>query len=194
MLKKGFTLVELMAVIVIISLIALLTFPNIINQIKRTKKSTNKMVEDIVLQQTKNYVQDNPDEFKDKKYCFSIQTLVDKNYIKEGIVKSNQFVDNKVIYITTEGDFKYEVVDKDKCNTYDYVDNEGNGYNEVEYIEATGEQYIDTEYVFKTKPKVVGDIMITSSNDLDIMGTNTAQEGCFIIDFAIGNKNIYYRY
>ena len=31
--KMGFTLVELMAVIIIISLIAILTFPNIINQI-----------------------------------------------------------------------------------------------------------------------------------------------------------------
>ena len=29
--KKGFTLVELMAVIIIISLIAILTFPNLIN-------------------------------------------------------------------------------------------------------------------------------------------------------------------
>ena len=36
--KKGFTLVELMAVIIIISLIAILTFPNIINQIKKSKQ------------------------------------------------------------------------------------------------------------------------------------------------------------
>lgn len=144
--RNGFTLVELMAVIIIISLIALLTFPNIINQIKKTKKSNNKMIEDVVIEQAKKYVSDNTDDFQEKKYCFSIDTLVDKDYVKDEIVKINDFINKKVVYITNEGKYEYNIVDKDKCNTYDYVDNEGNGYTEVEYIESTGEQYIDTAY------------------------------------------------
>ena len=36
-MKKGVTLIELMAVVVIISLVCLLTFPNIVNQIKKSK-------------------------------------------------------------------------------------------------------------------------------------------------------------
>jgi len=65
-------------------------------------------------------------------------------------------------------------------------------YIKLAYIESTGEQYIDTEYVFKNKPKVVGDIMVTSGYDRDIMGTPLNIPGCFIIDF--GNNNLYYRY
>lgn len=65
-------------------------------------------------------------------------------------------------------------------------------YTKLEYIESTGTQYIDTEYVFKNKPKVVGDIMITSGSDKDIMGTPIAKAGCFIIDFK--GARLYYRY
>ena len=146
--RSGFTLVELMAVIIIISLIALLTFPNIINQIKKTKKSNNKMIEDVVIEQAKKYVSDNKDEFQDKKYCFSIDTLVDKDYVKDSLFKNNNYLDKKVIYITNsnEDGYNYKMMDKDKCNTYDYVDNEGNGYIMVDYLESTGIQYIDTNY------------------------------------------------
>jgi len=66
------------------------------------------------------------------------------------------------------------------------------GYQEVEYIENTGTQYIDTEYVFKTKPKVTGEIMVNSKNDMDLMGTSIATEGCFLINYE--NLDIYYRY
>ena len=88
--RNGFTLVELMAVIIIISLIALLTFPNIINQIKKTKKSNNKMIEDVVIEQAKKYVNDNEEEFQDDDgYCLSIDTLVDKGYVNEQLVDIN---------------------------------------------------------------------------------------------------------
>ena len=63
---------------------------------------------------------------------------------------------------------------------------------ELQYIETTGTQYIDTEYVFKNKPKVTGDIMVTSGYDRDIMGTPLNIPGCFIIDFS--NTTLYYRY
>lgn len=66
------------------------------------------------------------------------------------------------------------------------------GYQEVEYIENTGTQYIDTEYVFKTKPKVTGEIMVNSKNDMDLMGTSTVAKDCFIINYE--KLDIYYRY
>ena len=65
-------------------------------------------------------------------------------------------------------------------------------YQQVEYIEARGTEYIDTEYVFKNKPKIIGEIMLTSSGDLDIMGNSSAIEGCFIIDFF--GSSLWYRY
>ena len=94
--RNGFTLVELMAVIIIISLIALLTFPNIVNQIKKTKKSNNKMVEDLVLTQAKKYVSDNPSEFEDNEYCIGIDALLNNDYIKDGIVKNSDIMSRKL--------------------------------------------------------------------------------------------------
>ena len=67
-------------------------------------------------------------------------------------------------------------------------------YYRVEYIETKGTEYIDTEYIFKNKPKIVGEIMITSGGDLDIMGNSNAKIGCFIIDFRIESNALYYRY
>jgi len=113
--RNGFTLVELMAVIIIISLIALLTFPNIINQIKKTKKSNNKMIEDVVIEQAKKYVSDNNDELLEDEYCMPISTLIDNDYIKEDIVNINDIKDNKVVHITLDNNNSYEVLDKNKC-------------------------------------------------------------------------------
>ena len=113
--RNGFTLVELMAVIIIISLIALLTFPNIINQIKKTKKSNNKMIEDVVIEQAKKYVSDNKEDLLEDEYCLSISTLIDNDYIKEDIVNINNIKDNKVVHITLDNNNSYEVVDKNKC-------------------------------------------------------------------------------
>ena len=113
--RNGFTLVELMAVIIIISLIALLTFPNIINQIKKTKNSNNKMIEDVVIEQAKKYVNDNKDELLEDEYCMPISTLIDNDYIKEDIVNINDIKDNKVVHITLDNNNSYEVLDKNKC-------------------------------------------------------------------------------
>ena len=126
--RNGFTLVELMAVIIIISLITLLTFPNIINQIKKTKKSNNKMIEDVVIEQAKKYVSDNEDEFQDENYCFSIDTLLEKDYVKDSLFKNNDFLDKKVIYITNtnKDGYNYKIMNKNKCSTYDFVDNDAN--------------------------------------------------------------------
>ena len=63
---------------------------------------------------------------------------------------------------------------------------------ELKYIETTGTQYIATDYVFKNKPKVIGEIMITSDSDLDIMGNAKKQVGNFIIDFL--RSTLFYRY
>ena len=63
------------------------------------------------------------------------------------------------------------------------------------YIGSTSaNQYINTKYVFTNKPAVVAHAMMTANNDTDFLGMPTAKDGCFIIDYADGNKKLYYRY
>ena len=164
--RNGFTLVELMAVIIIISLIALLTFPNIINQIKKTKKSNNKMIEDVVIEQAKKYVNDNEEEFQDNDgYCLSIETLVDNGYVKEELVSINEKKDNNVIMMIRHDDFTYKIVDKNDCDVQNIlVDNEGKKYERVEYLESAGTQYIDTGYKNVKETKVQIKFVYLQSN------------------------------
>lgn len=65
----------------------------------------------------------------------------------------------------------------------------------LSYIGSTSaNQYINTKYVFTNKPAVVAHAMMTANNDTDFLGMPLAKDGCFIIDYADGNKKLYYRY
>lgn len=137
-MKKGFTLIELMAVIIILSLFAILTFPNIVGQIKKTKNEKNNNVNTIVLSATKKYINDNPNEYDKEEgnnYCIAIKDLVDNDYLKEDIVNTedNNLLDF-VVNVSYEEEFKYEIASK--CSNY----------TELKYIESTGTQYIDTDF------------------------------------------------
>lgn len=118
-------------------------------------------------------------------------TLITENLNDE--LKKSFNNDNEVIEVSIGWIYKakniYRIYKEGNVEKGDLIPNE---YQRVEYVETTGSGYIDTEYVFKNKPKVVGEIMITSSGDLDIMGNDNAKTGCFIIDFA--GSTLFYRY
>lgn len=158
--NRAFTLVELMAVIIIISLIALLTFPNIINQIKKTKKINNDNINTIVIEGAKKYVNDNKDEFNGYDYCIPISDLVENNYIKEDVVNIKGYnMSNKVVYFVSDDNSKNEIVNINDCETH-LVDDSGNLYEQVEYLESTGTQYINTNYYCTNTTKAEMDIQM----------------------------------
>ncbi len=55
MKKKGFTLVELLAVIIILGVIALITFPIVDNSIKNSKQAALEQTIDSILESARNY-------------------------------------------------------------------------------------------------------------------------------------------
>lgn len=135
-MSKGFTLIELMAVIVIISLIAILTFPNIVNQINKSKKANNDNIKTLVIEAAKKYVSDNKDEYdKIIDSCLPVDNLVKNNYVENDIVsiKDNDMT-KKYVKIEKKEKFKYTIVDECKSITV------------LDYIESTGNEYIDTEF------------------------------------------------
>lgn len=54
-MKKGFTLVELLAVIIILGVIALITFPIVDNSIKNSKQAALEQTIDSILESARNY-------------------------------------------------------------------------------------------------------------------------------------------
>lgn len=57
-MKKGFTLVELLAVIFILSIILVISVPNLISNIKSNKQDASKSIENIIIAAARNYVID----------------------------------------------------------------------------------------------------------------------------------------
>ena len=114
-MKKGFTLIELMAAVIIIALVALLTFPNIVSRIKEAKDENKKNIDKIVISASKKYVNDNIEDYnEDGNYCLAIETLIDNDYLKEDIVNEEDYnIKDSFVEITYDDDFKYEI--KDEC-------------------------------------------------------------------------------
>lgn len=107
--KKGFTLVELIGVVVILGLIALVAFPALLNQINDSKKQVSDSQKEIIISAAKNYVAENKNDYADKSsFEISVNDLIKKNYLNKGIISS--FSDNEVIVTFNNG--TYDVVTK----------------------------------------------------------------------------------
>lgn len=87
--KNGFTLAELLGVIVIIILLLLLVFPSIINQLKEGKNNISNAVEQLIFNSAGNYIDANPNTYPpkaNKTYCLSLKQLVDAGEISETLL------------------------------------------------------------------------------------------------------------
>jgi len=80
--KKGFTLVELIAVIIIMAAIALFAFPSIINLIENNQIKKNEEDLKTLYLATENYILQNyKDEYNSVPFDIYIEELVENNYI-----------------------------------------------------------------------------------------------------------------
>ena len=157
-MKKGFTLIEILAVVTIMGLIFILVIPKIGTSLKHKKKDVDTTTNNLIITAAKNYVNDNHDMFDkvdNNTYCLPLTTLTKKDYLDSPVKNVTDDLDitnSKSVKITYNKGFKYEVVDKKECSVAyippcesDYCDSNGNRYIEVEYLESAGTQYIDTE-------------------------------------------------
>ena len=121
--KKGFTLVELISVIVILGILALIVFPSVLSTINKGKSSTKDSNKKLIIAGAKNYVTDNQNSFKSidgKTYCISMGTLYNNGYINTVIGLD---VNDDVTQITdvvkvqySGGKFNYSYVSASDCS------------------------------------------------------------------------------
>ena len=150
---KGFTLIEILAVVTIIGLIFILVIPKITSSLKNKKGDVDSTTNNIVISATKLYVQEHSSKFDKEEsntYCMPINMLVKKGYLEspvKNVTDDEDITDTKSVKITYDNGFKYEIVGKKDCYAVKnniFVDNDGGKYKQVEYLESTGTQYIDT--------------------------------------------------
>ncbi|MEG0825885.1 MAG: prepilin-type N-terminal cleavage/methylation domain-containing protein [Bacilli bacterium] len=118
MKSKGFTLVEILGVLIILSILGLIVSQIIIKKIQDIHLEMANSAKDIIISSARDYVSNNPLVYvknKNKTYCLSYSTLKDSEYLNELMVpnlKEVSYLKKYFIKIKYNGNlFDYEVVE-----------------------------------------------------------------------------------
>lgn len=120
-IKNGFTLIEILAVVVIIGLIFVLVIPKVANSLRNKKSDVDQTTTNIVISAAKLYVMDNTSKFERVNgniSCMPVSQLVKKGYLEGPVKNVTDDVDitnKKTVQITYNKGFTYEMVDSNDC-------------------------------------------------------------------------------
>ena len=142
-MKKGFTLVELICVIVLLGLVSLIAVPLILNAVNNKSGDIDEATKKIIYQATELYISNyNEDYTKNGRYCLKLSKLMELEYLPNDLkyAMSNEEIskDNFVkIYIDNKK-YAYEI--SSECSSYIY--------------QYTGElvqgaEYVDGQYTYR---------------------------------------------
>ena len=108
MKSKGFSLIELLAVITILAIIALITVPIANRVIKEIREKAEASQEKLVIEGAKIWVSQNSNLLSDEVgdiYTLEVQTIQNSNYLTQKQLKDlekSKDLDNACVKITTE--------------------------------------------------------------------------------------------
>lgn len=124
--NKAFTLVELLAVIVILGILLILSFPKILEMVNREKEKISEAKLSIMYSATKSYLFDHNNQFPEREgntYCIEPKKLQDENYVafEDDEIDTNYVV--KVSYFADD-EFQLSYVKKSSCTDNGVVNTE----------------------------------------------------------------------
>lgn len=88
MKNKGFTLIEMIAVVMIIALISLVALPTIVNQLGERKNDVSSVTNDLIFQATELYMSNKVNTYSKtigKTYCVRLEELVNNGSLSKPI-------------------------------------------------------------------------------------------------------------
>ena len=116
-MKKGFTLIELVGVIVILGVIAVFTVPALTKTLKKTADKEYEEFEKNVKLAAENYFHSEIKDSIDTKKFIKVSTLIDNGYLKEIINPlTNEKINNNgtvIVYKDDKGVERYQYLDND---------------------------------------------------------------------------------
>lgn len=112
--EKGMTLIELLAVIVILGIIIAIAAVVIVGQFDKAKETSDKTSLKIVTDAAQRYIMDNPTiKIDEKGHPITIEQLVKGGYIKEAPVNSqNEVLTSIVVRYESDTDKTLKIEDK----------------------------------------------------------------------------------
>ena len=87
--KKGFTLIEMIAVVIIVSLLSIIMVPMIINQVSDKKKDVNATTEEIIFQAAQLYMENDINTYSKtsgNSYFVSLDKIINAGYLSSPII------------------------------------------------------------------------------------------------------------
>lgn len=114
-MKKGFTLIEMMCVIVILGMISIIVSPLIINKVKEKQSEVDEVKNKLIYNAASLYISDNVSDIGDNStFCVKINDLVNNGYLDNSI--SDDVSLNDVVKVEYTDNFKnYNIVSSDSC-------------------------------------------------------------------------------
>ena len=113
-MKKGFTLMEMIAVIGILALMTLIILPNLLNQVNNKKEELSNTMKNMIYSATDLYLNENVENYPKiagNTYCIKLQELVNANYLKTPLtdVETGGTIDlNQKVSITVDAYGQYD--------------------------------------------------------------------------------------
>ena len=118
--KKGFTLAEILGVIVIVGMLMILVTPGIINKLRSNRDNVEAAGNEIIYSAANQYISENKKTYKEgKQYCISIQKLVADGKLVSPVINvvTGENVEEKYVLaqIQKSGSMNFYITDKDSC-------------------------------------------------------------------------------
>ncbi len=140
MRNKGFTLVELLGVIIIIALLSLVIFPNIISSFFEASNKLDDSTKILVIEAAKDYYHNNRDNISKLDYCVTISELQNEGLLSYDIKDSEGklLLSDALVKISKNGS-KYEYGVKCDISNNDIINAAKDYYNDKNIIINDGE-------------------------------------------------------
>jgi len=194
--NRGYTLLELLGVIVILALLTTLVFPSVLNVIKKSSDQTDKLSMDLISNAADLYIENHADNFRKRngsKFIIDMNELIEDGNLSSNVKISDiEDIKNKCVQVTyINNDYSYELKDKDTCEHFIALPEE---YQQVEYIESTGTQYIEIDYIASSNTNSKGVFQIIDSNLTgSLFGSRVdASKNGYVLNFGGGNPYKFY--
>ena len=196
--NKAFTLVEVLAVIVIVSLIMGIAVPAIVTSINNKRSQISDVSKEMIYDATQLYIS----EAGISDSCISLETLVNAGKLKAPVrdLKNDKDIPlNYYIKVTDSGNNNYDYELVKTCSSSGYiVQSLPERYQKLDYIEGDGTKYVEVNYKLKPTTGIDVDFAFTSTSPTQqrLFGQSTLFEDPSIsYDFYInGASKFAYAY